>query len=87
MGRGRGTPLCRDFISVNIFGRLFAVLGGRGVPPFAVIKKFVENWPKNCVFQAKKRRFWRKNSMPLAVMGGGGGDPHHGKNQWNQYFG
>ena len=34
-----------------------------------MIKKSVENWPKNSVFR-QKRRFRRKNSKPLAVMGG-----------------
>ena len=47
-----------------------AVMGGGGVPPFAVIKKSVKNLPKSSVFR-QKRRFWRKNSKPIAVMGGG----------------
>ena len=50
-------------------------MGGRGVPPFAVIKKSVENWPKNSVFRQKNAVFGKKNSKPLAVMGGEGVPP------------
>ena len=34
----------------QLFGQLLSVMGGGGVPPFSVMKKSVENWPKNSVF-------------------------------------
>ena len=50
MGGGGGggvPPFFRDFIRL-LFGQSLSVMGV-GVPPFSVMKKSVENWPKNSV--------------------------------------
>ena len=44
---------------------------GGGVPPFAVIKKSVENWPKNSVFKAKNAVFGERFGEPSSAKGGG----------------
>ena len=46
---GGSTPLFRDFFSLTFWPAAFRDGGGR-VPPFSVMKKSVENWPKNSYF-------------------------------------
>ena len=47
-GEVGGAPLFRDFFPLTFWPVAFR--DGGGVPPFPVIKKSVENWPKNSVF-------------------------------------
>ena len=66
---GGGTVLCRDFFPLT-FGPA-ACRDGGGVPPFAVIKKSVENWPKNAVFGEKipsRLPWWGGGVPPFAVI-------------------
>ena len=62
-------PLFPLIFSVNFLVNWFPWWEGGGYPPFPLRKNLLKICPKT-VFLGKKRRFRRKNSKPLSVMGG-----------------
>ena len=66
-----GAPLFRDFFPLFFWPVAFR--DGGGVPPFPVIKKSVENWPKNSVFRQKTA--FSANKFQAAFRDGGGVPP------------